>query len=89
MSCGKPHEMPCAEVLDKLYEFIDHEVGPDAKARIKHHIEECGPCLQEFGLEEQIKAIVKRSCSDPAPTELRIKVLERIAQARAGLRTEI
>ena len=43
----------------------------------------------EFGLEEQVKAIVKRSCSDPAPAELRAKVLRHIAAARDELRTEI
>ncbi len=89
MSCGDPHETPCAEVLDRLYEFIDGEVSGEARHQIKHHLDECSPCLKEFGLEEQVKAIVKRSCSDPAPAELRIKVLARIAEARAGLRTEI
>jgi mycothiol system anti-sigma-R factor len=90
VSCGNPHETPCAEVLDRVYEFIDGEiVDAEKKHAIKHHLEECGPCLAEFGLEEQVKAIVKRSCSDPAPAELRAKVLRHIAAARDELRTEI
>ena len=90
MSCGNPHETPCAEVLDRVYEFIDGEITDGEKRHaIKHHLDECGPCLAEFGLEEQVKAIVKRSCSDPAPAELRAKVLQHIAAARDGLRTEI
>ena len=89
MSCGNPHETPCSEVLDRVYEFIDGEVDGDRRNQIKHHLDECGPCLAEFGLEEQVKAIVKRSCADPAPAELRAKVLRHIAAARAELRTDL
>jgi mycothiol system anti-sigma-R factor len=89
VSCGNPHKTPCSEVLDRIYEFIDGELDGERRHEIKHHLEECAPCLREFGLEEQVKAIVKRSCSDPAPAELRTKVLLRIATVRAELRTEI
>ncbi len=90
MSCGNPHETPCSEVLDRIYEFIDGEIADaDKRHAIKHHLDECGPCLQEYGLEEQVKSIVRRSCSDPAPDELRAKVLRHIADARQSLRTEL
>ena len=89
MSCGNPHETPCAEVLGRVYEFIDGEIDGDRKQVIKSHLDECAPCLREFGLEEQVKAIVKRSCHDPAPAELRAKVLAHIEAARSGLRPEV
>jgi mycothiol system anti-sigma-R factor len=89
VSCGNPHETPCSEVLDRVYEFIDGELDGERRHQIKHHLDECGPCMAEFGLEEQVKAIVKRSCSDPAPAELRAKVLRHIAAARAEIRTDL
>jgi mycothiol system anti-sigma-R factor len=90
VSCGNPHEVPCSEVLDRIYEFIDGEIDDREKRHvIKEHLDECAPCLQEFGLEEQVKAIVKRSCSDPAPADLRAKVLRHIAAARDELRSEL
>ena len=89
MSCGNPHEVPCSDVLDAVYDFLDGELDEEGRHRIRHHLDECGPCLAEFGLEEQVKAIVKRSCSDPAPAELRAKVLRHIAAARAELRTDL
>ena len=67
VSCGNPHETPCAEVLDRVYEFIDGELDGERRHEIKHHLEECAPCLQEFGLEEPVKAIVKRSLLGPGP----------------------
>jgi hypothetical protein len=35
-----------------------------------------------------VKSIVKRSCSDPAPADLRSKVLRRIEAVRVEIRTE-
>ncbi|HEX7187585.1 MAG TPA: mycothiol system anti-sigma-R factor [Actinomycetes bacterium] len=89
MSCGNPHAVPCSEVLDRVYEYLDGELDSERKHVVKEHLEECSPCLKEFGLEEAVKAIVKRSCSDPAPPELRAKVLSHIAAARVELHTEI
>jgi mycothiol system anti-sigma-R factor len=89
VSCGNPHAVPCSEVLDRVYEYFDGELDSERKHVVKEHLEECSPCLKEFGLEEAVKAIVKRSCSDPAPPELRAKVLSHIAAARVELRTEI
>lgn len=88
MSCGKPHETPCSEVLDRVYEYLDGELDRERVHVIKDHLDECSPCLAEYGLEDAVKAIVKRSCSDPAPADLRNKVMRRIETVRGELRTE-
>ena len=33
------------EVLDRVYEYLDGEMADLDCAKIKHHLEECGPCL--------------------------------------------
>ena len=58
MSCGKPHETPCTEVLDRVYSYLDGELGPSGKAEIRQHLDECGPCLREYGLEVAVKRLV-------------------------------
>ena len=88
MSCGRPHETPCSEVLDQIYDYIDGELDRERMHVVKEHLDDCGPCLREFGLEEAVKGIVKRSCCDPAPRDLRVKVLATIAAARSDLRSE-
>lgn len=85
MSCGKPHATPCDEVLDHLYEFIDNELPDGDCARIRQHLDECGPCLREYGIEEAVKTLVKRSCHEPAPEALRAKVLVTIQQVRTEI----
>ncbi len=80
MSCGDPHATPCSEVLDAVYLYLDGEQGSH---EIRQHLDECGPCLRQYGLENAVKALVARCCgSDPAPIDLRERVLVRIQQVR-------
>jgi len=90
MSCGRPHEVPCSEILDQVYTYLDNEMpDPAESAKIKAHLDECSPCLDKFGLEKAVKALVHRSCGcDDVPGDLRDKVLERIRMARIELDAE-
>lgn len=84
MSCGEPDDKDCAEVLDHLYEYLDNEMETVDRARIQQHIDDCGPCLDKYGLEQSVKALVHRSCGcDEVPTDLRDKVLSRIKEIKA------
>ena len=86
MSCGRHHDTDCAEIIGRIYEYLDGEMtGGEAYEQIRVHLHECGPCLREFGLEEAVKALVRRSCLDPAPEGLRRKVLIRLSQVRTEL----
>lgn len=86
MSCGHPHEVDCSSVLDRVYEYIDHEMAEDDCATVQQHLDECAPCLAEFGLEQAVKALVHRSCGcDIAPEQLRLKVLSKIRQVQQDL----
>jgi mycothiol system anti-sigma-R factor len=86
MSCGNHHDTDCGEVLDRVYSYLDGELDDSRCADIKKHLDECGPCLQEYGLEQVVKQLVAKHCGcDPIPQDLRAKVLSRIARVRAEL----
>ena len=86
MSCGNHHETPCTEVLDRVYGYIDGELDNGDCAKIQQHLDECGPCLREYGLEEAIKRLVAKRCGcDPAPAELRTKILVRIREVQTEI----
>jgi mycothiol system anti-sigma-R factor len=91
MSCGNPHEVDCSEILGLVYSYIDNELDQVDCRKVRQHLDECGPCLAKYGLEEAVKALVHRSCGhDAVPRDLRGKVLMRIQQVRVELlRTEI
>ncbi|MBU3871634.1 mycothiol system anti-sigma-R factor [Streptomyces sp. 4503] len=85
MSCGEPHETDCSEVLDHLYEFLDHEMPDGDCAKFEVHFDECSPCLEKYGLEKAVKKLVKRCCGqDDVPSDLRSKVMGRIELIRSG-----
>jgi mycothiol system anti-sigma-R factor len=88
MSCGNPHDVPCTEVLAMVYSYIDGEMDDGSYAEIRQHLDECGPCLREYGLDELVKKLVHKCCGhEPVPGELRVKVLTRIAAVRAEIET--
>lgn len=87
MSCGKPHDTPCSEVLEKVYAYLDGELEENGYADIRQHLDECSPCLREYGLEGVVKRLVAKHCGhDPVPPGLRDKVLSRLEAARADSR---
>jgi len=89
MSCGNPHETDCSLVLDRLYEYIDQEMADDDCSTIREHLDECSPCLAEYGLEQAVKALVHRSCGcDTAPEQLRSKILQKIRDVQDNLAAE-
>ncbi len=86
MSCGDPHETPCSDVLEAVYLYLDGEQDPLSREQVRLHLDECAPCLRQYGLEQAVKALVARCCgSDPAPLELRDRVLLRIQQVRVEI----
>jgi mycothiol system anti-sigma-R factor len=85
VSCGKPHETDCREVLDKVYEFLDAEVPLGDVRKIRQHLDECAPCLRQFDLERALKALVRRSCRDHAPADLRVRIMTRISEVRLSM----
>ncbi|MGV8976774.1 MAG: mycothiol system anti-sigma-R factor [Cellulomonas sp.] len=72
----------CADALDRLFEYLDSElVAPDAD-RVRAHLAECQGCLEEFDVEAVVKKIVRRSCQEAAPAELRVRIHERLVSLR-------
>ena len=86
MSCGRPHETDCREVIERVYDYIDNEIDHDRRTQIRIHLEECGPCLRQYGIEQEVKALVARCCgAEHAPEALRVKVLARLQEVRVEI----
>ena len=49
--------------------------------KIEVHLDECSPCLRKYGIEQEVRALVARSCGgDIAPQQLRAKVLGKLRE---------
>jgi mycothiol system anti-sigma-R factor len=81
MSCGDPHETDCGQVLAELWLFLDNECDRERRELLQRHLDECGPCLEEYGLEEHLKALLARKCrGEHAPDALKQRLRESIRE---------
>jgi mycothiol system anti-sigma-R factor len=82
---GDRHELDCADVVEAVYLYIDGELSEDVIQNIRQHLDECSPCLREYGIEQEVKALIARCCCEVAPETLRESVLRRIQVTRTEM----
>jgi len=77
--CGEAASLhlDCGAALRDLYGYLDGEITEERRADIRFHIEACGPCLEAFDFEVELRQLVARTCQCEAPESLR----ERVARA--------
>ena len=77
---GDEHdELDCSRARLQLYEYLDGEMDAEDCVKIREHLEQCGPCLKEYDIDQTLKALVRRSCGcEAAPTALRMQIMSRI-----------
>jgi mycothiol system anti-sigma-R factor len=89
VSCGKPHEIDCGEILNEVYLYLDLECSDDRRAAIQHHLDECTACLREYGIEQEVRTLVQRCCgADRAPDVVRERLRVKIAALRVDIARE-
>ena len=73
----------CRETLERAYLFLDGEVLDDhQRLEISHHLEECAPCYERYGVEREVATLIARlRGSTRCPEELRTRVRALIEDA--------
>jgi mycothiol system anti-sigma-R factor len=81
VSCGKPHETDCSQVIAEVWLLLDHECSAERRRKLVQHLDECGPCLEQYGIEEHLKELLARKCGgEHAPDALKEKLRASIRQ---------
>ncbi len=79
MSCGDSHETDCSEVLSEVWLFLDHECDQKRRELLEKHLDECSPCLEQFGIDEHLKVLLARKCGgEHAPEALKQRLRDEI-----------
>ncbi len=65
----------CEEAVHTLYHFLDGELTEARRLHIQKHLEACGPCLEAFDFEAELRLIIARKCRDQVPEELRARIV--------------
>jgi mycothiol system anti-sigma-R factor len=71
----------CDDALHQLYEFIDGELTAERRELIRHHLDECIPCLGAFDFEAELRLVIAQKCRDSVPDALRRRIADAIAAA--------
>ena len=74
------HEhMDCQEALDRLYEFLDGELTPDAAAAVREHLEACAGCVGLYDFERAyLRFLEARTRAVGAPAHVRHRILQEL-----------
>ncbi len=66
------HGIGCAQVIAEVWTLLDGECTPEARERLRQHLEACPGCFKHYGLEERIKALIATKCQgEKAPEGLK------------------
>ena len=69
----------CSAVIADVYLLLDSECDAGSRAKLQRHLDECGTCLEAYGIEEKIKSLLGRKCGgEHAPEGLRERLLLQI-----------
>ena len=74
----------CQDALRDLYGYLDGEITDERRARIREHVEDCGPCLNAFDFEVDLRQLVAKTCQTEAPSSLRDRVARAIHDLDEG-----
>jgi mycothiol system anti-sigma-R factor len=79
--------------LAEVWLLLDHECLPEQRKKLEQHLEECRPCLEEYGIEEHLKALLARKCGgehapDTFKQRLRACIQEVVIQ-QGGVTVEV
>jgi mycothiol system anti-sigma-R factor len=89
VSCGEHHDIDCGKVLDAVFLYLDGECDGGQQNLIRAHLDECSPCLREFGVEQEVKLLVARKCGgERAPDSLRASLMARLRAVRAEAKSD-
>jgi len=64
-----------------VYLYLDLESTNERRELIRDHLDECAPCLREYGIEQEVKLLVARCCGgDVAPLAFKQRLRLRLAE---------
>ena len=72
----------CEEAVHRIYHFLDGELTEERRSAIATHLDNCGPCVDAFGFEAELRRVVANRCKDRVPDQLRQRIAEAIRHER-------
>lgn len=82
MSEQKKSDQECTEIVETVIEYLESDQTTSSETTMRQIIARTDPDLALLSAEEIVCRILKRSCAQEAPAELRIKIQSAIYLAK-------
>ncbi len=74
-------DVDCNETIERLYHYLDGELTDERRQEIKHHLDDCPPCLDAFDFESELRQVIADRCKDRVPDALRERIRQALIEA--------
>jgi mycothiol system anti-sigma-R factor len=75
-----PGFVGCDETIERLYFYLDGELTEERRVEITRHLDLCGPCVDAYGFEAELRKVIATRCKDHVPDELLTRVAEALRE---------
>ena len=69
----------CEDALTELYTFLDGELTAEKREHIRHHLDDCNPCLEHYDFEAELRIVISTKCKESVPETLKAKIAATLA----------
>lgn len=81
----EPGGITCAEAAERLYEYLDGELGAESAQAVREHLRVCEACYPRLAFEESFRALVRRvEEGQGAPEKLKGRVIDLLRREGFG-----
>ncbi len=85
MKEGEANKLDCDQCMERLYAFLDEELGESGVTEMRAHLDECAGCEDNLVFEQRFLDHIRDACtSDRAPEELRERIVVRLHEPPAA-----
>jgi anti-sigma factor (TIGR02949 family) len=67
-------DVACATAEARLQYYVDRQLTATEVAEVEAHLAVCPSCARCYRLESEIRASLKRLCSEPCPESLKVRL---------------
>lgn len=71
---SEPRNLRCEQVLEHLFEYLDHALDAQTSAEIERHLDACRGCFSRAEFERRLRARVAETGTASAPATLRARI---------------
>jgi mycothiol system anti-sigma-R factor len=66
----------CRKAIAQAYLYLDGEgLSETERSKIQHHLQECAPCFERVGLDEEVTNLISRlKGANPCPKEVKERI---------------